>query len=90
MNTDDELTLQDKYNGYECCVESLGDHINGFQWKPVVCPDWLREPDTVVGWLWFILACRFGDYGTSPRFGWIEDKGSAIQFLEYLLAEEIC
>ena len=90
MNTDDALNLLVKYNGYESCVKSIVDHINGFQGKPVVCPDWLRDPHSVTGWLWFILVCRFGDYGTSPRFGWIEDRDSALQFLEYLLAEEIC
>ena len=89
MNTDDALNLLVKYNGYESCVKSIVDHINGFQGKPVVCPDWLRDPHSVTGWLWFILVCRFGDYGTSPRFGWIEDKDGATQFLKSLLESEI-
>lgn len=88
MNTDDALNLLVKYNGYSDYVKSIINHINGFQGKPVVCPDWLREPDTVVGWLWFILVCRFGDYGTSPRFGWIEDRDGAIRFLERLMEDE--
>lgn len=90
MGTDDALNLLVRYNGYQDYVNRIIAHISGFKGRPIVCPDWLRDPHTITGWLWFILVCRFGDYGTSPRFGWIEDKDAAMQFLEYLLAEEIC
>ena len=87
MDTDDALKLMVKYNGYSDYVESIIDHINGFRRGYVVCPDWLRDPHTVTGWLWFILVCRFGDYGTSPRFGWIEDRDGAMRFLERLMED---
>ena len=89
MNTDDALNLLVKYNGYSDYVNRIIDHICGFKESPIVCPDWLRDPHSVTGWLWFILVCRFGDYGTSPRFGWIEDKDGAMQLLKYLLESEI-
>ena len=89
MGTDDALNLLVSYNGYSDYVNRIIAHISGFKRSPITCPDWLRDPHTITGWLWFILICRFGDYGTSPRFGWIEDKDGATQFLKSLLESEI-
>ena len=43
MDTNDALNLLVKYNGYSDYVKSIINHINGFQGKPVACPDWLRK-----------------------------------------------
>lgn len=32
-----------------------------------------------------ILVFRFGDYGVSPRYGWIEDFDGAVEFIDKLL-----
>lgn len=46
--------------------------------------------------VWFLMVCMFGDYGTSPRGGWIEakNKDKAIAFLNaimrtYVESEEV-
>ena len=88
METDDALNLLISYNGYSDYVNRITDHIRGFKGEPIACPDWIRDPHTAAGWLWFILVCKFGDYGTSPRFGWIENKDGAMQFLGCLIGEE--
>ena len=31
---------------------------------------------------WMICVCLFGDWGTSPRFGWIEDRESFKTFID--------
>ena len=38
--------------------------------------------------LWQMLVLMFGDYGTSPRYGWIYNEycNDAADFLEYILA----
>lgn len=38
--------------------------------------------------IWFLMVCMFGDYGTSPRSGWIEpeNKDKAIAFLNAVLS----
>ena len=41
--------------------------------------------DSPITWvLWQIIICMYGDYGTSPRSGWITDVAGAIKFLEEL------
>lgn len=34
--------------------------------------------------IWQLLVLMFGDYGTSPRYGWIDDTKGAIAYLEEL------
>lgn len=36
---------------------------------------------------WMILAYLFGDYGTSPRFGWITDIDGAKDFIRRITNE---
>ena len=85
MNTDESLNLLVSYNGYSDYVKNFLGHISASEKDYVTCPEWLKDPHSIAGWIWFILVCRFGDYGTSPRFGWIEDKNGAMKFLRYLL-----
>lgn len=38
-----------------------------------------------VSWvLWQLIVCMYGDYGTSPRSGWINNLEGALRFLEVL------
>ena len=34
--------------------------------------------------IWQLLVLMFGDYGTSPRYGWIDDTRGAIAYLKEL------
>ena len=34
--------------------------------------------------IWQMLVLMFGDYGTSPRYGWIDDTRGSIAYLEDL------
>ena len=38
--------------------------------------------------LWLLLVTMFGEYGTSPRSGWIEDKKECADFLETIVCIE--
>lgn len=40
--------------------------------------------------LWMLCVVLFGDYGTSPRFGWIEDVKGFREFLKRIRTEEYC
>ena len=37
--------------------------------------------------IWMILVQIYGNYGTSPRSGWIENKEGALNFIDMILAE---
>lgn len=73
------------YNGY---LEEVNDIYEALK-NPTHCikrPDKWREKgnygiDEFEGVFWSWLVMMFGDYGTSPRFGWIENKNS-----EYLIS----
>lgn len=43
-----------------------------------------REDNPVVWVLWQLIVCMYGDYGTSPRSGWITNLSGALRFLEEL------
>lgn len=32
--------------------------------------------------IWSIFVCMFGDYGTAPRVGWIEQVSDCIEFID--------
>lgn len=38
--------------------------------------------------LWLLLVKMFGDYGTSPRSGWIEKRSECVNFLETVVEIE--
>lgn len=35
--------------------------------------------------LWSMLVIMFGDYGTSPRSGWVDDIEGCIEFIEFFV-----
>lgn len=81
------------YNGYEEIIDELIYHI--MSGNPSIASsapagiEYRNEDETVRGMFWFIIVCMFGDYGTSPRFGWAEKKSDAIAFLKSM-KEERC
>lgn len=93
MNLEQAMNYLVFYNGYEEIVRSLLEHISMFsEGKTILPPKNLKygdESETVEAIIWFLLVCMFGDYGTSPRFGWIEEKEKAIAFLNSLLPGEV-
>lgn len=73
------------YNGYEedvndiveCLKESLKNDLT-FEnsYKSISRPDWQSKygrskVDEFGGIFWSWLVLQYGDYGTSPRYGWI-------------------
>lgn len=74
-----------KYNGYYVIFADLIQHIkNNSNQQIVRRPHNLGDPDSIQGIIWSICVSEFGMYGTSPRFGWIEDTKKCIDFLETL------
>ena len=93
MNLEQALNYLVSYNCYDDIVRSLLEHISMFsEGKTILPPKNLKygdESETVEAIIWFLLVCMFGDYGTSPRFGWIGKKKEAISFLNSLLSDEV-
>lgn len=93
MNLEQAMHYLVFYNGYDEIVRSLLKHISMFdESRQILAPENLKygdENETVEAVLWFLLVCMFGDYGTSPRFGWVTEKEEAIAFLNDLLSDEV-
>ena len=81
------------YNGYNQYTERLADILDspeGFLGDAtgylLIIEDWQRaeigyKQDNMMQMLWMILVQLFGDYGCSPRTGWIEDIAGASKFV---------
>ena len=68
------------YNGYEDDVQDILKALEvafrcDDKYKAVMRPDWKRYKDSKIdefgGIFWSWLVIQYGDYGTSPRFGWL-------------------
>ena len=76
------------YNGHAESVCELISYIqSGGNGHSIPLPTFL--PDDCDGFmrvLWSMLVCMYGDYGTSPRTGWIlaENKEKAVEFLKQI------
>lgn len=79
------------YNGYEDYLLEIAyrldhfekqddyDHFSLFRDVPET---WREEiPQEFFDWIWGLLVLQFGNYGTSPRGGWIEKPEKAARFL---------
>ncbi len=68
------------YNGYQDVIEGWKDLPRSFE------SGWILSPklDEQAEVLWMIAVCLFGDYGTSPRSGWIEDVDGLYDFIDRL------
>ncbi len=82
------------YNGYYNDFMRLFDYIKNVseqssqneRFHTVFMPEWLQlkfeDPDSPMRILWSVIIMHdFGDYGTSPRSGWIEDAKKAWDFV---------
>ena len=75
------------YNGLIGIVESWAD-LKPNEYKHITEPyfdmDIEKEAKAQLQIVWMILVLLYGDYGTSPRFGWIEDIKGFRAFIEKL------
>ena len=58
-----------------------GDSINYFSTEDIDL-DWYFDKEANTYWTMFVL--MYGDYGTSPRSGWIKKTKESIEFFEGL------
>ena len=68
------------YNGCDEQVEKLADMMRDASGQ-VTRSDTSFDDDGVE-LLWMMLVQYFGDYGTSPRSGWVSDTSGAAEFLD--------
>jgi len=91
----DAMQMCGWYNGLRPHIMWLIDYIkthieNHKGYIQVMRPDRLNYDygDFIEGsYAWMLCVCMFGDYGTSPRYGWIEKPEEAIKFLESILPD---
>ena len=77
------------YNGYEEYLEEIKNQIEQTPTnKYSYSYDYNDEGFQVV---YMILVLLFGDYGTSPRFGWIEmkNKDKALAFIDKICYKSV-
>lgn len=75
------------YNGHNGWLEELADEIEK---APDIykCPFDYREWHTEEHTIWMILVGMFGNWGTSIRGGWIEEKQECADYIRKLITEE--
>lgn len=72
------------YNGYEESVKDIMKVLNTAfkfdvdnKYKAIFRPEqWGYETDNFGAIFWSWLVLQYGDYGTSPRFGWLYPENS--------------
>lgn len=65
------------YNGFEEDIDELVQYIDANEDPDHISfPQYLEQydNDNPARILWSVLVVMFGDYGTSPRYGWIENE----------------
>lgn len=81
------------YNGYQ---GEIGDWIEALERGENDCPLEILPDDRDGAYafgqlqvLWMFLVEWFGDYGTSPRYGWIEkcNLDDCVEFLKKVVAQ---
>lgn len=78
------------YNGYDEVIDEWMKLEPGSDM--ILCPLECDTQSAAYGqlqMLWMICVVLFGDYGTSPRFGWIEDVKGFREFLKRIRTEEL-
>lgn len=83
------------YTAYNVVIEIIKyvkEHMNNNDGS-IMHPnlDFNTEGRTIATMVWSMCVANFGDYGTSPRSGWIEVKNAneCIEFLKYLIHDTI-
>ncbi len=74
------------YDNHEDWLTDLRDSLQRCSdGENYLCPfsseEWHREPHVI----WMLLVGMFGNWGTSIRGGWIDDKEGCIAFINKLL-----
>lgn len=77
------------YNSYEDVLKNISDYIRHYdreEYYSFAYPKKILKEykvDEFPNIVWALMVIMFGDYGTSPRFGWIdvENKEKALAFL---------
>lgn len=82
------------YNGCEDDIKQITSYIkdcvkNSEDTTQILFPDFLRKYDCndYIRVFWSVLVLLYGDYGTSPRFGWLnieKENHIAEEIEEYL------
>ena len=66
------------YNGLEDECKKLYKYIRDYDKgeETIPIPDWLKgyECNHFMRVFWSILVIEYGDYGTSPRYGWLDSE----------------
>lgn len=80
------------YNGYDEVIDEWMN-LEPVRGNQIRCPLLDANENSAEYWqlqmLWMICVVLFGDYGTSPRFGWIEDAKGFRDFLKRIRTEEL-
>lgn len=77
------------YNGYSDVLKNISDYIKYYdreEYYSFAYPKDILKAyniDEFPNIVWALMVLMFGDYGTSPRYGWIEieNKDKALTFL---------
>lgn len=85
------------YNGLRDDILMLTEHAIGsinttvdIQRQMIAAPAWVNYdmPDHVESsYLWMLSVMMFGDYGTSPRYGWVEKPIQMLDFITRILPD---
>jgi len=78
------------YNGYYDDLQKIKEYIKSFgNDNHATFPDFLPDDcDTFLRVFWSILVLMYGEYGTSPRYGWVEDRKNATRFIDRVCKDE--
>ena len=74
------------YNSHYVWLEKLAEEIENKGEGCFSIPLTI-EWNTEKHFLWMLLVGMFGDWGTSIRSGWIEDKEACVKFIRELCAK---
>ena len=77
------------YNGHDEHVSMLADmleHIERLTFDDELFKMVDYGDDNMMQMLWMILVQQFGDYGSSPRYGWVDDTDGAAKFIREQIA----
>lgn len=76
------------YNGHEDEIKRIFEYVDKYEEFQIPYPDFLSEDcDSPERLLWSFLVYMFGDYGTSPRFGWLYKEGTWIEAIKEWIEE---
>lgn len=84
-STDDAIGTICHYNGLYDSIAGMVDRMPndaGYLRRP----DGLDEQEEI---LWMLLVLKFGDYGTSPRYGWISNPSEARTYVHCIVNSDI-